>query len=234
VREGRCRRCADARTRSLLPRPCTEWLPPPHPHAAAHAPHSSHSPSQRSKPLMCSLDRSGVSLRRRNACCWLIAETGHLAIAARQTPPAQPHQQRAVRASHCKHTFKQSGPAARRARQPASRALHACTRGVDTHLLLCDFSVASLLLPQLLLATRLAVLFDSASPIALQPPSLRALLSAGQSGLVSDAAPRQSHQGHSSSPIRPVATAPAHTCPNLRVVATPQPLARIDHTAGLG
>jgi hypothetical protein len=51
---------------------------------------------------------------------------------------------------------------------------------------------------------------------------------------LSDAAPRQSHQGHSSSPIRSATATPARGWPNLRVVATPQPLARIDHTAGLG
>lgn len=34
------------RTRSLLPRPCTEWLPLPHLHATEHAPHSSCSPSR--------------------------------------------------------------------------------------------------------------------------------------------------------------------------------------------
>ena len=132
----RCRRCADARARSLLRRPCTEWLPPPHPHAAAHARHSSRPSSQRSKPLMCSLSWSSVLLRRHRACCWGAAETGHLAPAPRQPQPARSHQQRAARASHYKHTHKQSGPTARRARQPASRTLHVCTRGVDTHSLL--------------------------------------------------------------------------------------------------
>jgi hypothetical protein len=133
---ARCRTCADARTRSLLRRPCTEWLPPPHPHAAAHARHSSRSLSQRSKPLMCSLDRSCVLPRRHHACCWWAAATRHLALASRQPQPAQSHQQRAARASRGKHTHKQSGPAARRAQQPASRALQARTRGVDTHSLL--------------------------------------------------------------------------------------------------
>ena len=236
VRDARCRRCADARTRSLLPRPCTEWLPPPHPHAAAHAPHSSRSPSQRSKPLMCSLDCSSVLPRRRHACRWRAAETRHLALASRQTQPARSHQQRAARASRGKHTHKQSGPAARRAQQPASRALHACTRGVDTHSLLSVHCLS-----YLAAAATAAAGHSPGSAVLLSQPH-RAAASfpperfspAGQSGLLSDAAPRQSHWGHSSSPIRSAATTPARGWPNLRVVATPQPLARIDHTAGLG
>ena len=210
MRDARCRTCADARTRSLLPRPCTEWLPLPHLHAAAHARHSSRSPLQRSKPLMCSLDCSSMVQQRHRACCWRTAETGHLAIAARQTQPARSHQQRAARASHYKHTHKQSGPAARRAQQPASRTLHACTRGVDTHSLL---PVTALLSRCCCNSCCWPVVWQCCSTRAAPPhcgllPS-RALLSTGQSGLSCDAAPRQSHRGHSSSPIRSVATTPA-------------------------
>jgi hypothetical protein len=56
------------------------------------------------------------------------------------------------------------------ARQPHASCLH--TRRRHSLAAVCDFSVASLLLPQLLLASRLAVLFYSANPTARQPPSL--------------------------------------------------------------
>jgi hypothetical protein len=53
------------------------------------------------------------------------------------------------------------------ARQPHASCLH--TRRRHSLTSICDFSLASLLLQQLLLATRLAVLFYSANPTALQP-----------------------------------------------------------------
>ena len=56
------------------------------------------------------------------------------------------------------------------ARQPCAPCLH--TRRRHSLAAVCDSSLTSLLLQQLLLATRLAVLFYSASPTALRPPSL--------------------------------------------------------------
>ena len=56
------------------------------------------------------------------------------------------------------------------ARQPRAPCLH--TRRRHSLTSICAFSVASLLLQQLLLASRLAVLFYPGSPTTLQPPSL--------------------------------------------------------------
>jgi hypothetical protein len=54
--------------------------------------------------------------------------------------------------------------------QPRAPCLHTMRR--RSLAAVCDCSLSSLLLQQLLLATRLAMLFYSASPTALQPPSL--------------------------------------------------------------
>ena len=235
MRDARCRRCADARTRSLLPRPCTEWLPPPHLHAAAHARHSSRSPSQRSKPLMCSLDCS--------ACC----RDGAAPVAGGQlklgtlplrrakhnrhdvTSSVQREQATASTPTSSQvslHDERNSPPAARSMLAHEASTLTRCCLSTVLSPRCCCNSCCWPLVWQCC-STR------PAPPHCSLLPS-RALLSAGQSGLLCDAAPRQSHRGHSSSPIRSVATTPARTCPNLRVVAPPQPLTRIDHTAGLG